>query len=108
MIAIVTYDEDYPTVALGYYIAPDATVDEIINTNDINTYMFSNTPKWGHNIIPISDEAEWETAWLKIKNEYEYVFVLPPTDEWEETGAEPMLRDVFYYHNNKRKEVNEI
>ena len=107
MIAVVTYNEDYPTVALGYYIAPDAAVDEIINTDDINTYMFSKSPRWDHNIVRISDESEWEAAWSKIKNEYDYVFVLPPTDEWEDTGEYPMLRDIFYYHNDERHVVTQ-
>ena len=107
MIAVVAYNEEYPLGAFGYYIAPDAAVDEIINTDDINKYMFSKSPRWDHNIVRISDESEWETAWLKIKNEYDYVFVLPPTDEWEDTGEYPMLRDIFYYHNSERHVVTQ-
>ena len=102
MIAVVTYNEDYPTNALGYYIAPDAAVDEIINTNDINEYMWDKSPRWEHKIVRVYDEGGWETEWTKLKNKYDYVFVMPPTDEWEESGEYPMLRDVYYYHNGKR------
>ena len=107
MIAVVMYDEEYPQNAFGYYIAPDVAVDEIINTDDINKYMYDVSPTWEYKRTErIPDEQSWETEWSKLKNEYDYVFMLPPTEEWEETGEQPMFSEIYFYHNGKRH-VNE-
>ena len=61
MIAVVMYDEEYPQNAFGYYIAPDVAVDEIINTDDINKYMYDVAPTWEYKRTGrIPDEQSWE------------------------------------------------
>ena len=102
MIAVVMYDDEYPLSAFGYYVAPDVAVDEIINSEDINQYMFDKSPTWEYIIVKTDDENIWENEWQQLKNNFDYVFVLPVTEEWEDTGEYPMFRDIFYYHDGKR------
>ena len=102
MIAVVIKsEEEFPDYL---YLAPDVAVDEIINTNDIDQYVWDNSPTW--ELVWVwqnhSQDDQIQEHWDGIIKEYSYVFVLPVTEEWEETGEYPMFRDIFYYHDGKR------
>ena len=102
MIAVVMYDDEYPVIGWNYWTAPDTAVDEIINSDDIHQYMFNKSPTWENTRVETHGQEAWDEQWKELKNYFDYVFVLPVTEEWEDTGEYPMFRDIFYWHDGKR------